>query len=146
MLTLSQAAKRTGKSKSVVSRALNNGDLTALKNDDGTFAINEDDLFSLWPERPEQAAGNAQVEVQNRQEREERHLRELLDLKTEQIDELKNHITTLKTQLDKAENTAESRVENLTQLLIAKEQSLQTQGTLLIEHQKTQKKGFFGLW
>lgn len=145
MLTLSQSARRTGKSKSVISRAINNGDLTALKNDDGTFAINEDDLFALWPERLGQGTENAQVEVQNRQEREERHLRELLDAKTEQIDELKNHITTLKTQLDKAESSAEDQIKNLSQLLIAKEQSLQTQGTLLIEHQK-QKKGFFGLW
>jgi len=128
MLTLSQAAKRTGKSKSVISRALNNGDLTACKNDDNTYAIHEDDLFALYPELVERPAENAQQVVQNDREREERLQLQLVDTKTEQIDLLKQHISDI-------------RDDHLTKLLIAKEQSLQKQGVLLLESQK--KKSLF---
>jgi len=137
MLTLSQAAKRTGKSKSVISRALNNGDLTACKNDDNTYAIHEDDLFALYPELVERPAENAQQVVQNDREREERLQLQLVDTKTEQIDLLKQHISDLQRQL----NQATIRDDHLTKLLIAKEQSLQKQGVLLLESQK--KKSLF---
>ena len=52
MLSLSQAAKRTGKSKSVISRALESERLKAQRNSDGSYSINPDDLFSVFPERP----------------------------------------------------------------------------------------------
>lgn len=53
MYTLSQAAKATGKSKSVISRAIENGKLSASKDDTGVYQIEPESLFALWPEQAE---------------------------------------------------------------------------------------------
>ncbi|WP_313138105.1 hypothetical protein [Paracoccus jeotgali] len=50
-MTLSQAAKATGKSKSTLNRAIKSGKLSAARNDDGTFSIDPAELFRAFPER-----------------------------------------------------------------------------------------------
>lgn len=49
-LTLSQAAKALGKSKSTLNRAIKTGRLSATRNDDGTFSINPAELYRVFPE------------------------------------------------------------------------------------------------
>lgn len=70
MLTLSQAAKATGKSKSVISRAIENGKLQATKDDTGVYQIAPPTLFALWPEQtaepPEQNRENTRTEPEPR--------------------------------------------------------------------------------
>lgn len=48
-LTLSQAAKLTGKSKSTLNRAIKSGRLSAYRNDDRTFAIDPAELLRVFP-------------------------------------------------------------------------------------------------
>ena len=48
-LSLSQAAKQAGKSKSTIGRAIESGRLSARKNQDGTFSIDPSELFRAFP-------------------------------------------------------------------------------------------------
>lgn len=48
-LSLSQAAKATGRSKSTIGRAIQSGRLSALRNDSGTFTIEPSELFRAFP-------------------------------------------------------------------------------------------------
>lgn len=48
-LTLSQAAKASGKSKSTLSRAIKTGRLSATRLDDGNFSIDPAELFRAYP-------------------------------------------------------------------------------------------------
>lgn len=48
-LTLSQAAKASGKSKSTLSRAIKMGRLSATRLDDGNFSIDPAELFRAYP-------------------------------------------------------------------------------------------------
>lgn len=48
-LSLSQAAKATGRSKSTIGRAIKSGSLSAVRNDDGTFSIDPSELFRAFP-------------------------------------------------------------------------------------------------
>lgn len=57
-LTLSQAAKALGKSKSTLNRAIKTGRMTAVRNDDGTFSIDPSELYRAFPE-PSQNAHQA---------------------------------------------------------------------------------------
>lgn len=48
-LSLSQAAKATGKSKSTINRAIKNGKLSATRHEDGTYSIAASELFRAFP-------------------------------------------------------------------------------------------------
>lgn len=48
-LTLSQAAKLAGKSKSTLNRAVKSGRLSASRNADGTFSIDPSELLRVFP-------------------------------------------------------------------------------------------------
>lgn len=48
-LSLSQAAKATGKSKSTINRAIKTGKLSATRHDDGTYSIAASELFRAFP-------------------------------------------------------------------------------------------------
>lgn len=48
-LTLSQAAKVLGKSKSTLNRAIKTGRLSATRNEDGTFSIDPAELYRAFP-------------------------------------------------------------------------------------------------
>ncbi len=74
-LTLSQAAKAAGKSKSTLSRAIKTGRLSATRLDDGNFSIDPAELFRAYPatstnpydEHPiEQSATPVPAELQSR--------------------------------------------------------------------------------
>lgn len=74
-LTLSQAAKTSGRSKSTLSRAIKTGRLSATRLDDGNFSIDPAELFRAYPatfnnpydERPiERDATPAPADLQSR--------------------------------------------------------------------------------
>ena len=48
-LTLGQAARQTGKSKSTLTRAIKSGRLSATRSDDGSYLIDPAELFRVWP-------------------------------------------------------------------------------------------------
>lgn len=47
-LSLSQAAKETGKSKSTINRAIKTGKLSATRHEDGTYSIAASELFRVF--------------------------------------------------------------------------------------------------
>lgn len=49
-LSLADAAKRSGKSKSTLTRAIKSGRLSAVRRADGTFAIDPSELFRVYPD------------------------------------------------------------------------------------------------
>lgn len=51
-LSLSQAAKKAGKSKSTINRAIKSGKLSATRHDDGTYTIAASELFRVFPSGP----------------------------------------------------------------------------------------------
>lgn len=48
-LSLSQAARLTGRSKSTIGRAIKSGRLSAARNEDGTFGIDPAELLRAFP-------------------------------------------------------------------------------------------------
>ena len=49
MLTLGQAAKETGLSKTAISRAIKNGKLSATRGEQGEYQIDPAELFRVYP-------------------------------------------------------------------------------------------------
>jgi len=89
-LTLSQAAKQAKVAKSTISRAIEKGRLSARKDDLGRFHIDTSELFRVFS--PQQR--NATEAQRNEQDAtvhvyENEHLRAMLALMREQLDETK---------------------------------------------------------
>ncbi len=88
-LSLGQAAKETGKSKSVISNALHSGRLSGKRNDKGEWEIDPSELFRVFAkqndqERKKEQNGTPENPAQNALlEQEIRHLREQLDRERE---------------------------------------------------------------
>ncbi len=88
-LSLGQAAKETGKSKSVISNALHSGRLSGKRNDKGGWEIDPSELFRVFTkqnakEREKEQNGTPENPIQNiLLEQEIRHLREQLDRERE---------------------------------------------------------------
>jgi hypothetical protein len=61
MLTIGQAARSIGRSKSTVWRAIKSGQLSATRNADGTVAIDPAELSRLYPETPANGSGNVSL-------------------------------------------------------------------------------------
>jgi hypothetical protein len=53
-LSLGEAAKETGKNKSIISRAIKSGKMSAQKNEDGHYSIDPAELFRVFPKGSEQ--------------------------------------------------------------------------------------------
>jgi excisionase family DNA binding protein len=64
--TLNEAAKATGKSKTTIHRALKSGKISAVKLDNGAYAIEPAELHRVFPtvptERPEERSGRNETE------------------------------------------------------------------------------------
>lgn len=63
-LTLSQAAKATSKSKSTLNRAIKNGRLSAVRNEDGTFSIDPSELARVFPQNAQEREPSVHQERQ----------------------------------------------------------------------------------
>lgn len=76
-LSLTQAAKATGKSKSTINRAIKSGKLSATRHDDGSYSINGAELSRVFriepstgaewvsPALPAEPARTATLEAEN---------------------------------------------------------------------------------
>ncbi len=61
-LSLSQAAKLTGKSKSTINRAVKTGKLSATRNDDGSYSIDPAELSRAFGLEPDDSAKRSDAE------------------------------------------------------------------------------------
>jgi hypothetical protein len=73
VFTIGQAAKESGKSKSTIWKYINNGTLSAQKNEGGTYSIDAAELFRVFPptegktfdERHEESNANQKISLEN---------------------------------------------------------------------------------
>jgi spore germination protein GerM len=61
-LSLSEASKQTGKSKSVLSKALNNGILSYVEKNDAGYKIDPAELFRIFPIKNKNSVQEAEKE------------------------------------------------------------------------------------
>lgn len=61
-LSLSQAAKLTGKSKSTINRAIKTGKLSATRHDDGSYSIDPAELSRVFNLEPNKGAERHEAE------------------------------------------------------------------------------------
>ena len=61
-LSLSQAAKLTGKSKSTINRAIKTGKLSATRHEDGTYSIDPSELARAFDVEPFEGAKRSDAE------------------------------------------------------------------------------------
>lgn len=114
-LSLVQAAKESGKSKSVIHNALKNGRLSGTKNDKGNWQIDPAELFRVFPKGVPKRSGGKKRTVQNPTEhalleQEVEHLRERLADKDMQVADLRR-------RLDASEDDRRQAQDRLTALL-----------------------------
>jgi hypothetical protein len=87
-LTLGQAAKETGKSKSVISNAIKSGRMSAVRGDTGSWQIDPAELFRVFPAQNTQ---NGQKERDSTQENtlQNRLLEQEVKFLREQLEDLR---------------------------------------------------------
>jgi len=61
MMTMGQAAKQAGVSKTTLSRAIKSGKISANKNDNGGWDIDPSELFRVYPVTAATGSGNSAV-------------------------------------------------------------------------------------
>jgi len=119
MLTLGQAAKETGLSKTAISRAIKSGRISAIKNEQGEYQIDPAELFRVYPvtanvdSKPERQAtpkDNSGLQGQ-------------IELLREMVDDLRVRLNSTEEARQRAEQAQEKAFAELSRL------------TLLLTHQ-----------
>ena len=111
--TLGDAAKATGKSKPTISRAIKNGTISAIKNENGSYSIDPSELHRVYPPLPRNSNKDIlpspplTLNNDNMLQRENEILREQLeDLKSERDEwreQAKRQTILLENQVDNTE-------------------------------------------
>ena len=120
MLTLGQAAKETGLSKTAISRAVKSGRLSATKNEQGEYQIDPSELFRVYP-----VAANVDSE-QERQAtpKDNSGLQGQVELLREIVDDLRERLNNTEEARQRAEQAQAKAFAELSRL------------TLLLTHQQ----------
>ena len=131
MYTIGTAAKATGKSKSTISRDIEKGKISAMKNDDGSYSIDPAELHRVYPP-VSQSNGPSNGQSNDPQpahlaagtgglEGELQHLRERLSsLELErgrEREQLTEQIEDLRRRLDRADEERRDKDRQLTAVL-----------------------------
>ena len=131
MYTIGTAAKATGKSKSTISRDVDKGKISAVKNEDGSFSIDPAELHRVYPPV---GSGNGLCEGQSNDrqpleglaetggiERELQHAQERISLleveRLREREQLQEQIEDLRSRLDRSEEERREKDRQLTALL-----------------------------
>ena len=96
MLTLGQAAKETGTAKSVLSRAIKTGRISAVRKANGTYEIDPAELFRVYPRNSGDNPNLEQLATPQEHHEERREVAVLREL----IDEIKNERDNLRSERD----------------------------------------------
>lgn len=117
-LSLSQAAKITGRSKSTIGRALKAGRLSGIQNDDGTFSIDPAELFRAFPRGgPETTGTGTNDAIRNPQ-----FGTVGTGVETEEIKVLRDDLAKAQQRAAAAEAKAEERAETIADLRVRLDQ------------------------
>lgn len=112
MLTLAEAAKETGLTRSAIFKAIKNGKLSANKDEKGRFQIDPAELFRVYSPIDKKASTDEQQET-DKLTSETGELRARLDMMTQLLRQIEGERDDLRRRLD--EEAAERR--KLTALL-----------------------------
>ena len=119
MLTLGQAAKETGLSKTAISRAVKSGRLSATRNDQGEYQIDPSELFRVYP-----VTANVDSEPERQAtQKDNSWLQGQIDLLRETVDDLRERLNNTEEARQRAEQAQEKAFTELSRL------------TLLLTHQ-----------
>lgn len=103
-LTLGQAAKQVGKSKSTLSRAIQSGKLSAQRLEDNSYEINPAELYRVWPATVAQPSADASHGTPEAPEGDTAAvLRVKVEMLENQIERERDTVEDLRRRLDKAE-------------------------------------------
>jgi len=107
MLTLGQAAKETGLSKTAIARAIKSGRLSAVKAETGEYQIDPAELFRVYP-----VTGDADRNVeQQATPKDSKGLRGQADIWLELLRQVENERDDLRRRLDNSEAAREREAE-----------------------------------
>jgi hypothetical protein len=130
MLTLGQAAKETGVSKTAISRAISSGRLSASKSEKGDYQIDPAELFRVYPAT---SRGDRNAE-QDTTPKDSSSLHSVYDVLREMIAKIESERDDLRRRLDNSEAAREQEAEER-KATAAELRRL----TLMITHQPEQK-------
>src|SRR5215213_3126382 len=131
MYTIGTAAKATGKAKSVISRAIEKGRISATRHEDGTYSIDPAELHRVYPPVSE-SNGNSNPEKNDSQPQiftggtgelaaELQYLREQLaalrDERVRERQQLADQIEDLRRRLDQSDQERRDKDRQLTAVL-----------------------------
>jgi hypothetical protein len=115
-ITLGQAAKETGRSKSTIFKAIKNGTLSYVEKTSSGYKLNPEEVFIVFPENDldrSQSERSRTFAVSTEHSQENDYLRRENELLRQQIEHERDYIQDLRRRLD--EEAAERR--NLMRLL-----------------------------
>jgi len=120
--TLGEAAKATGISKASISRAINSGRISAIKNEGGSFSIEPVELHRVYPPKSSATVSGTPTETVSNTEGDTRNtsdsnvLQARLDAALEQLRDRDGTIGDLRQRLDRSDEErreAQARVIGL---------------------------------
>jgi hypothetical protein len=131
MYTIGTAARATGKSKSTISRDIDKGKISAVKNEDGSFSIDPAELHRVYPavgsgnglsvghsndlQSPATLDGTDALATQLQHARERQSLLE--SERVREREQLREQIEDLRGRLDRSEEERREKDRQLTALL-----------------------------
>ena len=138
MLTLGQAAKETGLSKTAISRAIKNGRLSATRGEQGEYQIDPAELFRVYP-----VTGGVDSEVERQATPSDNSgLQGQIDALRELLAQIKEERNDLRRRLDNADE-ARQRAEQAQEKAFAELSRL----TLFLTDQRAKPEpSRTGLW
>lgn len=141
MLSLREAAKETGKSKSTIQRAITKGRMSATRNDSNEYEIDPAELFRVFKKKTDALPSSEKKKVS----RELLHKLEMLQAAMEHKEEL---LDTERASMRREREQYEAQIEDLRNTVeTLSNQNGATLQLIADEIQKPQKpKGFFERW
>ena len=113
--TLGEAAKATGKSKATISKAIKNGRISAIKDENGTFRIDPSELHRVYPPTPsgEQEETPNSTPVNSHESGEIKALQALLEATQERLADKEEVIADLREDRDRWRTQATGLLSDL---------------------------------
>lgn len=103
-LSLVQAAKEAGKSKSSIHRAIKSGKLSAQRHEDGTYSIDPSELFRVFPKDAPEPSPPRQRDPSGTPSVSEEILKVKVQMLEAQLEREQETVADLRRRLDKAED------------------------------------------
>ena len=130
IFTLGEAAKATGRSKSTISKAIDNGRLSVMSKEGGSYQIAAAELFRVFP--PNEANGVEKPDGERLETPETERANRGLEI---EIAALKDRLALIETMHDRERRLLSDRIDELREDRDAWKGQAE-RATLLLEHQR----------